>query len=189
MAGDGTHDVLAAYLAAHTATTDVERADLDRLRTLAASGNPWDRATPVHVTASALVLHPPSQRVLMRWHARQRAWLHVGGHADPGEVDPLTVATREGTEETGLEDLRPWPAAVLQHVALVAVPANAVEPAHVHADVRFFLATDDPDAARPEKPDAPVRWVSIADALALTTQDNVRETIRRAARAMDASAG
>ncbi len=178
--------VLAGFLAAHAPQSTTEEADLEQLRALAATADPWNRANPMHVTASALIVHPDSRRVLLRWHARQQAWLQVGGHADPGELDPLAVAQREAAEETGLTDLRPWPSAQLQHVAVVAVPANAVEPAHRHADVRFFLATTDPDRARPETPDAPLRWLSTTDALELTTKENIRETIRRAGRALDA---
>ena len=100
-----------------------------------AHGDPWSRLPPVHVTASALIVHPPIGRVLLRWHARQQAWLQIGGHADPGEHDPLAVALREGAEETGLDDLIPWPTAELQHVAIVPVPANDREPAHEHADL------------------------------------------------------
>src|SRR5690606_28856217 len=114
-----------------------------------------------------------------RWHARQRAWLQVGGHGDPGEYDPLAVALREGMEETGLEDLRPWPDARLIHVAIVPVPAKGDEPAHEHADLRFGLATRTPDAVRPEKPDAPLRWLSIAEAVELTVEANLRETLAR----------
>ena len=151
-------------------------------------GAAWSRTAPLHVTASALILEPSSRRVLLRWHERQQAWLQVGGHADPGEVDPLAVARREGAEETGLADLRPWPSAEIQHVVIVAVPANALEPAHHHADVRFFFATDQPDLARPEGPAAPLAWLSPADAVARTAEANVKETIRRAAQAMAAAA-
>ncbi|MFF7649002.1 NUDIX domain-containing protein [Streptomyces sp. NPDC007983] len=63
----------------------------------------------LHVTASALVVHPDSGRVLLRWHQRQQSWLLVGGHADPGERDPLVIAVREGQVETRLPDLAPWP--------------------------------------------------------------------------------
>ena len=47
------------------------------------------------------------------------------------------------------------------------------EPAHEHADVRFLLATRTPDAVVPEGPDAPLRWLSVADAEALTTEPNL----------------
>jgi 8-oxo-dGTP pyrophosphatase MutT (NUDIX family) len=161
-----------------------EAGDVRRVRRLMAAGSPWDRRSPLHVTASALIVHPPSRRVLLRWHERQQAWMQVGGHGDPGEHDPLAVALREGREETGLPDLEPWPDGALRHVVVVPVPANDREPAHEHADLRFVLATHRPDVARPEHPTAALRWLSVEDALELTSQENVRETIRRAGRLM-----
>jgi 8-oxo-dGTP pyrophosphatase MutT (NUDIX family) len=160
-----------------------EAADVSRVRALAGSADdPWLRSIPLHVTASALIVHPDSGRVLLRWHQRQQAWLQVGGHADPGESDPLAIALREATEETGLTDLEPWPGAQLQHVVIVDVPASSREPAHQHADLRFVLATRNPDAARAENPDAPLRWLSPREAREMTTETNLRETVSRAER-------
>jgi 8-oxo-dGTP pyrophosphatase MutT (NUDIX family) len=161
-----------------------EAADLATLRETAWSPDPWDRSTPLHLTGSALVLHPPSRRALLRWHDRQRAWIQVGGHADPGETDPLQVALREAREETGLTDLVPWPAAgdaVPIHVAIVPVPARGDEPAHHHGDVRYLLATERPDDATPENDTAVLRWLPVEEAIALTGEDNVRITLQRAA--------
>jgi 8-oxo-dGTP pyrophosphatase MutT (NUDIX family) len=167
-----------------------EAADLDRtLAMTSAAADPWRRDIPLHVTGSALIVHPASGRVLLRWHERQQAWLQVGGHGDPGESDPLAIALREAREETGLADLVPWPDARLRHLVIVAVPANAVEPAHEHADLRFILATQDPDAARPERPDAPLRWLSFPEARELTAEDNLRETLARAERLAAAGQG
>jgi 8-oxo-dGTP pyrophosphatase MutT (NUDIX family) len=172
-------DTLAAYVPGGAAET----ADLERVRALAAgTDDPWRRALPLHVTASALVVHPESRRVLLRWHQRQQAWLQVGGHGDPGESDPLAIALREAVEETGLTDLVAWPDAELRQVAVVPVPANQKEPAHEHADLRFVLATHTPDAARPETPDAPLRWLSLPAACELTSQDNLRTALRRVER-------
>jgi 8-oxo-dGTP pyrophosphatase MutT (NUDIX family) len=160
-----------------------EAADVERVRALAtAAQDPWLRSTPLHVTGSALIVHPATGRVLLRWHRRQQAWLQVGGHGDPGESDPLAIALREAGEETGLTDLQPWPDAQLRHVAIVDVPASATEPEHQHADLRFVLATADPDAARPEGPDAPLRWLSPGEAQAATSEPNLRETLSRAER-------
>jgi 8-oxo-dGTP pyrophosphatase MutT (NUDIX family) len=170
-----------------------EAADLERIVAMTqAAEDPWRRDIPLHVTASALIVDPVSQaggRVLLRWHQRQQAWLQVGGHGDPGESDPLAIALREAREETGLADLVPWPDAQLRHLVIVSVPANAVEPAHEHADLRFILATRDPDAARPERPDAPLRWLSFPEARELTAEDNLRETLARAERLAGAGQG
>ncbi|MDP4505117.1 NUDIX hydrolase [Nonomuraea turcica] len=167
--------------------TAIEAADIERVRALLGGPDPWGRGTPLHLTASALVVHPPTQRVLLRWHARQQAWLQVGGHADAGESDPLQIALREGAEETGLTDLTPWPDGRPVHLVIVPVPAAPHEPAHEHADLRFLLVTDTPDAVRPEKPDSPLRWLSLAEARELTTEANTRETIDRAAALLGAA--
>ena len=120
--------------------------------------------------------------MLLRWHQRQQAWLQVGGHGDPGESDPLAVALREAREETGLTDLAPWPDAELWQVAIVSVPANSKEPAHEHADVRFIFATAEPDAARPESPGAPLRWLPVRDAVDATSEANLRDMLSRVQR-------
>ena len=162
---------------------EAETADVARVRALLErSPDPYPRSLPMHVTGSALIVAPDSGRVLLRWHPRQQAWLQVGGHGDPGELDPLGIAQREAAEETGLADLVPWPDAQLRHVVVVAVPAAGDDPAHEHADVRFFLATRAPDAIVPERPDAPLRWLSLPEALELTTETNLAETLNRAGR-------
>jgi 8-oxo-dGTP pyrophosphatase MutT (NUDIX family) len=177
--------VSSGWFAGYQPHGDTEIADIARMRRLAESEpDPWDRSIPVHFTASALVVHPESARVLLRWHQRQQRWLQVGGHADPGERDPLEIALREAREETGLTDLVPWPDAAIKHVAICAVPPGKGEPAHEHADLRYFLATRDPDSARPETPDAPLRWLTVAEALDLVGGNNVRHTLDRLAKAL-----
>lgn len=159
-----------------------EAADVARVTALAGrAGNPWSRAEPLHLTASALVVHPASGTVLLRWHARQQAWLQVGGHADPGEADALAIARREAAEETGLTDLAAWPDAALRQVVVVSVPAGQGEPAHEHADLRFLLATSEPAAIRAESADAPLRWLTVAQAAELTSEANLRALFARVA--------
>lgn len=164
-----------------------EASDVARVRALRAAGDAFGRTVPLHITGSALVVHPPSGRVLLRWHARQGAWLHVGGHVDPGEDDPLVTALREAAEETGLGDLQPWPDAAILHVVVVPVTAGEREPAHEHADVRYVLATATPDDARPENPAAQLRWLTIAEARELTTEPNMRESLDRVRRLLPAT--
>jgi 8-oxo-dGTP pyrophosphatase MutT (NUDIX family) len=171
---------LAVLLKEYRPEGEAETADLRRVRTLAETvGDPWRRDLPLHVTASALIVHPPTTRVLLRWHQRQQAWLQVGGHADPGESDPLTIALREAAEETGLTDLTAWPDGQLRHLVIVDVPAGQGEPAHEHADLRFFMATEFPEAARAENEDAPLRWLSLTEARAATSEANLLETMTR----------
>jgi 8-oxo-dGTP pyrophosphatase MutT (NUDIX family) len=173
--------VLSGLLTGYQAAGETEAAELKRMTILAESSqDPWSRALPLHFTASALVVHPQTRRVLLRWHAKHQCWLQVGGHGDPGEHDPLLIALREAREETGLTDLVPWPDATLRHVAVCHVPANAVEPQHEHADLRFLLATNAPDAIVPEDDASPLRWVTVAEARSLVGDNNLRHTLDRA---------
>ncbi|GIJ50091.1 NUDIX hydrolase [Virgisporangium aliadipatigenens] len=167
-------------LSGYIARDETEAADLARTRAmLATTEDPFHRSIPLHLTASALIIHPPTARVLLRWHERQQAWLQVGGHADEGEDDLLAVALREAHEETGLKDLEPWPADAPVHVVIVPVKPKGDEPAHEHADIRYVLATYTPDEIVPENEQAQLRWLTAEEAKA-QTQPNVAETIRRA---------
>ena len=160
---------------------EIEAADVKRVRSLlAASRDPWSRDTPLHLTASALIVAPESSRVLLRWHQRQRRWLQVGGHGDPGESDPLAIALREAREETGLPDLVAWPDARLRHVVICDVAPGKGEPAHQHADLRYLMATSAPQAIRPESSDAPLRWLTIEQARQLVGVNSLQVTLDRA---------
>lgn len=173
--------VLNGMLSGYQAAGETEAADLERMRLLAGAPDAWSRATPLHFTASALVLHPETRRVLLRWHVKAATWLQVGGHADEGETEPLAIALREAREETGLTDLVPWPDAGLRHLAVCHVPASRTGPEHQHADLRYFLATGDPEAVIPENPDSPLRWLTINQARDLVGANNLQLTLDRAA--------
>jgi len=180
--------VVADLVEGYRPATDREAEDVARVRALLAGpdgDDPWLRSRPLHLTGSALVVHPGTGRVLLRWHERIGTWLQVGGHGDPGEVDPLAVAVREAVEETGLTDVEPWPDGALRHLVVVPVPASPKEPAHEHADLRFVLATGTPEAVRAENERALLRWATPQEAAALTASADLRETLARVAALLD----
>jgi 8-oxo-dGTP pyrophosphatase MutT (NUDIX family) len=178
MRGAALHAVLRAYVP----RAAEEAADVERMLHLATRVDPWTRASALHATGSAVVVHPISKRVLLRWHERMQGWLQVGGHADPGETDPYRVALREAEEETGLHDLIAFPPhqpVMPIHIAVVPVPAGKGEPAHEHADVRYALATSHPDEVVAESETAPLAWLSVEDALVSVGEDNLRICLQR----------
>ena len=179
--------MLIGVLNGYQATGATEAAELTRMRQLAeTTDDPWSRAQlPLHFTGSALVVHPASRRVLLRWHHKHDRWLQVGGHGDPGETDPLQIALREAREETGLSDLVPWPDEKLQHAVVCYVRPSGTEPEHEHGDLRYFLATERPDAIAPENEQSPLRWLTIGKARALVGDNNLSESLDRAERLFD----
>ena len=71
----------------------------------------------------------------------------------------------------------PW----LVHVVIVPVPAARGEDAHEHADFRYLLATESPDAIVPEDASARLRWCTLDEAAHVAGQDNLRITLARVA--------
>ena len=54
------------WLDAYVPDGEAERADVARLAAALSDGDVWARSTPLHVTGSAVVVHPPTKRVLLR---------------------------------------------------------------------------------------------------------------------------
>ncbi len=65
----------------------------------------WKACGDGHITASALVIDPSRERVLLTLHKKLRMWLQMGGHCEPVDETLAAAALREGTEESGIEGL------------------------------------------------------------------------------------
>ncbi|GGS26820.1 NUDIX hydrolase [Streptomyces griseoviridis] len=65
----------------------------------------WKSCGDGHVTASALVIDPTRERVLLTLHRKLRMWLQMGGHCEPEDATLAAAALREGTEESGVAGL------------------------------------------------------------------------------------
>jgi 8-oxo-dGTP pyrophosphatase MutT (NUDIX family) len=175
-------EVIERALESYRPSDASEAADVQRLRELLATADVRARSTPVHVTASALVVHEPSRRVLLRWHPRMEMWMQVGGHFDADEADPWFVAVREAREETGLTDLRAAEGADADQplqIVIVPVPAHGDEAAHEHADFRYLLVTDTPAEVVPESSAARLRWTDLAVAIDEIAEENLRVFLSR----------
>jgi 8-oxo-dGTP pyrophosphatase MutT (NUDIX family) len=124
-----------------------------------------------HLTGSALVVDPSSERILLLFHAKVRRWLQPGGHAD-GDANLAAVALREATEETGIDGLAVHPAPIDLDIHRF-VSARPDEPDHDHLDVRFLVLTP-PDAEvaiNHESEDA--RWVTRDELAVLDVDEGV----------------
>ncbi|MFF2651251.1 NUDIX hydrolase [Streptomyces sp. NPDC058045] len=65
----------------------------------------WKACGDGHITASALVVDPERERVLLTLHRKMRMWLQMGGHCEPEDGSLAAAALREATEESGVAGL------------------------------------------------------------------------------------
>ncbi|MET9772809.1 NUDIX hydrolase [Streptomyces sp. NPDC006367] len=65
----------------------------------------WKACADGHITASALVIDPSRDRVLLTLHRKMRMWLQMGGHCEPEDGTLARAALREATEESGVDGL------------------------------------------------------------------------------------
>lgn len=125
----------------------------------------FGRASPGHFTASAWVLSPDRQQVLMVYHNIYQSWSWMGGHAD-GDRDLCAVARREAQEESGLESLK------LLHDGIFSLELLTVDghekrgayvSSHLHGNVTYLFEAD-PAAPVRGKPDenSGAAWIPLA---------------------------
>ena len=126
-----------------------------------------------HMTASAWVVNPKRDRVLMVYHRIYDSWSWTGGHAD-GEEDLLAVALREVTEETGVTHVRPVSEDIF---SLETVTVDGHEKrgeyvsSHLHLNVTYLLEADDTEPLRIcEDENKGVAWFGLDEALEASTE-------------------
>ncbi len=126
-----------------------------------------------HMTASAWVVNPRRDKVLMVYHRLYDSWSWTGGHAD-GETDLLAVALREVREETGVQKLQPVSPEIYSLEVLTVdghEKHGAYVPSHLHMNVTYLLDADDSEDLRIcEAENSGVRWFGLEEALAASTE-------------------
>ena len=134
-----------------------------------------------HITGSAWVVDKTLSRVLLTHHRKLDKWLQLGGHCD-GENDVLQVAIREAVEESGIFDIVPFSSDIFD-VDIHAIPeratAAAVEPAHVHYDVRFILVADDETPPKVSDESHDLRWLSLDEVPRLTQEESILRMVAK----------
>jgi 8-oxo-dGTP pyrophosphatase MutT (NUDIX family) len=175
--GGGLHGDLTAMLAAYDDPDLGQRSVREAmLAYLAARPDAFSRScVPGHFTASALVVDPSRDAVLLTLHPRFGLWLQLGGHFEDDRSVPDT-ALREAVEESGIPDLKLDPQ--LLHLAVHPVTCSLGVPTR-HLDVRFLAIA--PPGAVPAISDESLdlRWHH-RDRLPDPVGDDVPEQIRRA---------
>jgi len=116
-----------------------------------------------HMTASAWVVNPARDKVLMVYHNIYDSWSWTGGHAD-GEADLQAVAYREAREETGIEALKPlMDGPVSLEVITVDghVKKGRYVSSHLHMNLTYlFEASEEQALTVKEDENSGVAWIS-----------------------------
>lgn len=185
-------DPLRAALTRFPSADALEAAHRDAMLALAAAGEPalrrdhWD---PGHFTASAFVLSPERDALLLIFHGKLDRWLQPGGHLEPGDADPLTAARREVGEETGLGEIELLdaglaPSALSGFAApffdldVHLIPARKADPAHRHFDLRFLFRARSRHIAAGDDAVA-ARWVPLEEVSTVGTDESVLRAWRK----------
>lgn len=143
----------------------------------------WTRDNAgAHLTASAWVLSPDHQKVLMCYHNIYHSWSWLGGHAD-GEHDLLHTAIREVKEESGLHHVKALSDQIFSLEILTVdghIKHGHYVSSHLHLNVTYLLEADDTEPLQ-RKPDenSGVKWFSPEEALAASSEPWFAEHIYR----------
>lgn len=143
--------VVARYLTVFPHESARQELFLNWLRTTPDAIMTRDNASG-HVTVSSVILHQPSNAILLIQHPVLGLWVPPGGHIDRGEL-PVQACLREASEETGVAGLcvHAWHARndIPIDIDTHTIPASEVkgEPRHPHFDFRYVFTADRRDAA------------------------------------------
>jgi 8-oxo-dGTP pyrophosphatase MutT (NUDIX family) len=136
---------------------------------------------PGHLTASAFVLSPARDALLLILHKKLGLWLQPGGHIEPSDESLAAAARREVAEEVGLALPASAEGAIFD-LDIHAIPARRDEPAHEHFDVRFFFQAPTLGFSTNDEVVA-ARWAPLAEIDRLTTDESVLRVARKLVRA------
>lgn len=129
---------------------------------------------PGHLTASALVVDPGREAVLLTLHPRVGSWLQLGGHCED-DASIAAAALREATEESGIEGLALDPDPI--HLAVHPITCSLGLPTR-HLDVRFLAVAPAGAVATVSPESLDLEWFGRA-ALPLPIGDDIAELTRR----------
>lgn len=126
-----------------------------------------------HMTASAWVVNPGRDMVLMVYHRLYDSWSWTGGHAD-GDEDLAAVALREVQEETGVKSARLLSRDIIS-LEILTVDGHEKRgkyvPSHLHMNVTYLVEADEREALKIcQEENSAVQWFTPEAALKASTE-------------------
>jgi len=161
-----SQELLAAELRQYRGVDGTEEAFRSRMLELVEQNSLyWHRDTmPGHITASAYIVSPDLDCMLLHFHRKLERWLQVGGH-DDGEQHPAKAVVREVAEESGLEQFDFFGDPVIFDLDIHPIPAKGDMLGHDHLDVRYLFVADPQQPLRPGAGESQeLEWFSLDEA-------------------------
>ncbi|MGW0859873.1 NUDIX hydrolase [Streptomyces sp. NPDC002690] len=129
----------------------------------------WKACGAGHLTASALVLDPAADRVLLTLHRKLGMWLQMGGHCEPEDATLADSALREATEESGIDGL------VLLAGGPVRLDRHPIPaPCHWHLDVQYAAVAPAGATQRISEESLDLRWYAYDEVAGVADASVVR---------------
>jgi 8-oxo-dGTP pyrophosphatase MutT (NUDIX family) len=172
-------DYLRRTLLAYEPTDAREFAFRARMLELCDKTQPFSRSSffPGHFTASAFVLSPHRDALLLIFHKKLGRWLQPGGHIETGDATLIDAARREVAEETAIVGPLPLVSGIFD-IDVHDIPARKDEPCHEHFDIRVLLAAPALATVASEEV-AAVRWVPLGEVAGVETDESVLRAVRK----------
>ncbi|WP_093837302.1 NUDIX hydrolase [Streptomyces aidingensis] len=117
----------------------------------------WRECRAGHLTASALVIDPARERVLLTLHGKLHKWLQMGGHCEREDTTLASAALREAGEESGIAGLRLLPGGP------VALDRHRT-PCAWHLDVQYAVLAPRDAVERISEESLALRWFGYREA-------------------------
>jgi 8-oxo-dGTP pyrophosphatase MutT (NUDIX family) len=160
---------LKSMLEAYVPFNEQERTDKEMMLSLLDEASLHRTQLFAHWTSSAIVVNEAMDKVLFAFHNIYQSWSWVGGHND-GDGDPLFVAMKEASEETGVTALRPATEDIFM-IDVIYVPHHIKKGRyvsdHLHLNTAFLILADEqaPLFVK-EDENSGVRWFLLEDVFA-----------------------
>ncbi|WKK87537.1 NUDIX hydrolase [Marivirga arenosa] len=130
-----------------------------------------------HFTASAWIINPISQQVLLLHHKKLNKWLQAGGHAD-GDENLEKVARKEASEETGHNNLQQISESIFD-IDIHTIPERKGIPQHEHYDVRFAYFCHEIEETSINSESNDFQWVELDRIKDLTNEPSILRMVSK----------
>jgi hypothetical protein len=131
-----------------------------------------------HFTGSSVVLDTETHtHMLMTFHTKANAWLHLGGHCD-GLPHPFVTACVETLEESGLRSAVPIHGKIFD-VDVHTVTKYRDVPEHLHFDIRYLFKASRDEPLRITAESKALEWVPIRQVLERNSNPIVAKLVQK----------